>query len=190
MRPTWDEYFIKMTNVIAERATCDRKHVGAVIVKDKRPIATGYNGSIPGLPHCDDPEEFWYCSKCGNKTVETPRYVPGQGHICEKDIACLGRVMKKLNGGHDMDKGHCVRTIHAEVNAITQAARLGISTEGATLYCNTFPCWQCFKSIVAAGISEVVYQDDYRSHEAGRVTESAKKIPGFVLRKFTPKTNN
>jgi len=141
-RPTWDEIFLEMCDVVAKRATCDRKHVGAVLVKDNRVIATGYNGSIPGLPHCDDV-------------------------------------------GHDMDEGHCVRTVHAEVNVISQAARMGISTEGSTLYCNTLPCWNCFKTIASAGIVTVVYRDEYRGEEKGRVKEAIDNINGGrVFKRF------
>lgn len=185
MRPTWDKYFIDMCDVVATRATCDRKHVGAVVVIDKRPVTTGYNGSIPGEAHCDDPDNFWQCQICGHKTEEEPRFVKGQGYICERDLSCFGYPMKKRHGGHDMEDGHCVRTIHAEVNALTQAARLGISTKGATLYCNTLPCWNCFKTIVAAGVKEVVYKDEYNANQAGRAFETAKNIPGFILRRYS-----
>src|SRR6185312_9890322 len=100
-RASWDEYFMQIARDVATRATCDRKHVGAVIVRDKCILATGYNGSIRGLPHCDE-------------------------------------------DGHLMEDGHCVRTIHAEANAIIQAARNGVRIEGATVYVTASPCWGCF----------------------------------------------
>lgn len=138
-RPSWDGYFIKMTHAVAERATCDRKHVGCVLVFQKRIIATGYNGSVPGLPHCDDV-------------------------------------------GHDMVNGHCVRTVHAEVNAIAQASRAGIRTDGATAYVNTYPCWPCFKILALAGIERIVYDDNYRNDE--RVQEAAREA--FIrIERFT-----
>ena len=127
----WDVYFMRMANFVATRSTCDRKHVGAVIVRDKRVIASGYNGSLPGLPHCDDV-------------------------------------------GHDMHNGNCVRTVHAEVNAIAQAARYGTSLDGAAIYQNTYPCWKCFQSIAAAGIKVVIYEGDYRNDE--RVQAAATSL--------------
>ena len=139
-RPTKDEIFMQMCDLWGQRATCDRRHVGAVLVRDGHVIATGYNGSIPGLDHCDDV-------------------------------------------GHDMEEGHCVRTVHAEVNVICQAAKFGIATQGAVLYCNTLPCHNCMKTIVSAGIVKVVYRDEYGG-EKGRVKEAAQKLyekNGFIL---------
>lgn len=141
MRPSWDDYFITMTDLVASRSTCSRKHVGAIVVKNHRLLATGYNGSLPSLPHCDD-------------------------------------------AGHDYEDSHCVRTVHAEVNSVADAARRGVSVEGATLYCNTMPCWNCFKTIVSAGIVEVVYRDEYRADKKDKVVETAAMIPGFVMRRL------
>ena len=101
MRPTWDEYFIELTRTVASRSTCDRGRSGCVIVKQKHILCTGYVGSSPGMPHCDE-----------------------AGHLLRKVIDEDGQVRQ-----------HCMRTIHAEENAINQAARFGISLEGATLYC-------------------------------------------------------
>lgn len=137
-RKGWDSYFIDITHAVATRATCDRKHVGAVIVIDRRIVATGYNGSIPGAPHCDDV-------------------------------------------GHDMLNGHCVRTVHAEANAIAQAAKHGVQLKGATLYCNTYPCWLCFRLIASAGIALVIYDDAYRVDE--RVETNAVHA-GIVIERF------
>lgn len=138
-RVPWPEYFMSIAHVVATRATCDRKHVGAVIVRDKRIIATGYNGSVPRMPHCDDV-------------------------------------------GHDMKDGHCVRTVHAEANAIAQAARAGISLYGSTIYINTYPCWLCFKLMVSAGITEVYYDDEYRTDE--RVASCASKS-GIIMNRWS-----
>jgi dCMP deaminase len=118
-RASWDEYFMRIAMEVSTRATCDRKHVGAVIVRDRFILATGYNGSIPGLPHCDDV-------------------------------------------GHMMEDGHCVRTVHAEANAICQAARNGVRIEGATLYVTASPCFTCFKLVASAGIKAIVYGEFYR----------------------------
>ena len=121
MRPDWDTYFLQVARVVATRGTCDRKQVGTVLVRDRTIISTGYNGSIAGLPHCDDPAV-----------------------------------------GHLMENGHCVRTIHAEINAVAQAARHGNSTAGCTCYCTASPCWPCFKALVNAGITRIVYEEFYR----------------------------
>lgn len=104
---------------VATRATCDRKHVGAVIVRERSILATGYNGSLRGLAHCDD-----------------------EGHL--------------------MEDGHCVRTVHAEANAIVQAARNGVRIEGSTIYVTASPCWGCFRLIVNAGIVRIVFGEFYR----------------------------
>ncbi len=131
VRRDWNRYFMDIARVVASRATCDRKKVGAVIVKDKTILSTGYNGSIRGLPHCDDV-------------------------------------------GHDMDEGgHCVRTVHAEANAIVQAARHGVAIDGATIYVTASPCWNCFKLIANAGIKRVFYMEFYRDE---RIFDTAKAL--------------
>jgi len=119
MRKSWDHYFIDMARMVATRATCPRRQVGAVIVRAKRTIASGYNGSGAGDVHCDE---------AGCKIVDD----------------------------------HCIRAIHAESNAILQCARFGVSTEGASLYVTHFPCLQCSKQIIQAGISKVIYAEEYR----------------------------
>jgi dCMP deaminase len=118
-RNTWDEYFMNIARTVATRATCDRKHVGAVIVRDRTILSTGYNGSIRGTDHCDD-------------------------------------------AGHMMEDGHCVRTIHAEMNAIIQAAKNGTSIDGASIYVTASPCWNCFKAIANAGLHRVCFGEFYR----------------------------
>lgn len=124
---------MRIAHEVSSRATCDRKHVGCVIVIDKRIVATGYNGSVPGAPHCDDV-------------------------------------------GHDMLNGHCVRTVHAEINAIAQAARAGIVTNRADVYVNTYPCWPCFKVLALAGVSRIFYDDEYRADERVRTAASSANI--------------
>lgn len=130
MRPDWDEYFIEMMDTVASRATCDRGQSGCIIVKDKRIICTGYVGSPPGLPHCDE----------------------------------VGHLMKKVIDEDGTIREHCVRTIHAEQNAICQAARHGISLEGSTLYCTMEPCRVCAMLIISCGIKQVIAK--YRYHAA------------------------
>ena len=129
-RVSWDEYFMNIARVAATRATCDRKHVGAVLVRDKTILSTGYNGSIRGLPHCSE-------------------------------------------AGHMMEDGHCVRTVHAEANAIIQAAKNGVAIEGATIYTTASPCWPCFKVIANSGCARIVFGEFYRDN---RVFEYAQQI--------------
>lgn len=124
VRPSYRTYFIDICNVVASRSTCIRHHVGAIIVKDKRILSTGYNGAPVGLPHCID--------------IGCPR----------KDVP--SGTMHEL-----------CRAVHAEQNAIIQAALHGISTRGATLYCTHQPCILCSKMIINAGIVEVVYKTSY-----------------------------
>lgn len=118
-RLTWHEFFASQSRVMALRSTCPRLSVGCVIVRDKRMIASGYNGSITGDEHC-------------------------------LDVGC--RIVDD----------HCIRTIHAEQNALLQCARFGVSTEGADLYVTHLPCLQCTKSIIQAGIRNVFYEEAYR----------------------------
>jgi dCMP deaminase len=125
-RASWDEYFMNIAREVSTRSTCDRKFVGAVIVRDKSILATGYNGSIRGLAHCDD-------------------------------------------AGHWMEDGHCVRTVHAEANAIVQAARQGVRIDGATVYVTASPCWGCFRLIANAGIDRVCFGEFYRDPRIFRV---------------------
>ncbi len=120
MRPSWDQYFMKLAMLASERATCPRMHCGCVMVRRRYVLATGYNGSLPGLPHCDDE-------------------------------GCL------------IVDGHCVRTNHAEMNAICQAAGHGVSLDGATAYVTNMPCTTCAKALIAAGIVRVVVFSDYHS---------------------------
>lgn len=126
-RPSFDEIFMEIAYTWAQRATCLRRKVGAVIAKDKQQLTAGYNGAPKGVPHC---------AEMGG---------------------CLREKLKIPSGQrHEMCRG-----THAEQNAITQAAKLGISIEGGTLYCNCFPCVICTKMILNAGITTVIYDSDY-----------------------------
>lgn len=129
-RASWDEYFMSIAMVVASRSTCPRKYVGAVLVRDRIILSTGYNGSIRGMPHCSDV-------------------------------------------GHMMQDGHCVATIHAEANAIIQAARTGANIDQATCYVTASPCWNCFKQLANAGIRRICYGEFYRDE---RIFEIAKTI--------------
>ncbi len=129
-RANWEEYFMSIAKQVASRSTCDRKFVGAVIVRDKTILSTGYNGSIRGMPHCDESD-------------------------------------------HMMDNDHCVATIHAEANAILQAAKNGVCIDNAEIYITASPCWSCFKMMANAGIKKIYYGEFYRDE---RIFETAKKI--------------
>ena len=133
-RLSWDKYFMEIAKMVAKRSTCDRRNVGAVIVKDKNILSTGYNGSPKGLPHCDE-------------------------------------------AGHEMSDGHCVRTIHAEANALIQAAKHGVAMDEAVMYLTDSPCYDCFKMLVNSGIKEVVYGEYYDSRydSSSKVLKLAKK---------------
>ncbi len=134
VRPSWDEYFFEVMHAVAKRATCDRGRSGCVIAKDKQILTTGYVGSAPGMPHCDE----------------------------------VGHEMHKVINDDGTESEHCVRTIHAEQNAIIQAAKRGVSVDGATLYCQMTPCYTCAKLIVAAGIKRVVAWNDYQKGEKSK----------------------
>lgn len=163
-----------MAHLTATRSTCDRgpellfdpgRHgVGAVLVRDKRMIAGGYNGSAPGHPHCSDPKEFWACAVCrkhvGSKDVNQ---VEGRGTVVMcSSCGCETRAELKF-GGHIMVDGHCVRTIHSEMNALLQCALDGTSPFGSTLYCTASPCFDCGKALIRAGITKVFFGQAYES---------------------------
>lgn len=133
-RSSWDQYFMDIARQVSTRSTCDRKHVGAVLVHDKTILSTGYNGSIRGLPHCDDV-------------------------------------------GHLMENGHCVATVHAEANAIIQAAKNGVRIEGAAIYTTASPCWPCFKLIANSGCIRIIFGEFYRDQ---RMFDYAAKL-GIAL---------
>ena len=125
-RPTWDEYFMDITRLVARRSTCMRRQVGAVMVKDKNILATGYNGTPTGITHCD---------------------VTG----------CLREQLKVTSG----ERHELCRGLHAEQNAIIQAARHGVNIENSVLYCTNSPCIICTKMLINAGIRKVIYLEGY-----------------------------
>ena len=129
-RVSWEAYFMNIAKEVGTRSTCNRKHVGAVIVRGKTILATGYNGSIRGLAHCDQ-------------------------------------------AGHEMDNTHCVRTIHAEANAIVLSARHGVRIEDSEIYITASPCYDCFKMIANVGIRKIYFGEFYRDE---RIMEHAKEL--------------
>ena len=151
-RPSWDEYFLKLAMLASERSTCPRMHCGCVFVKDKFVLATGYNGSLPGHPHCED-------------------------------IGCL------------VVDNHCVRTNHAEMNALTQAAIHGVTLKGATAYITNMSCTTCAKALIAAGIVRVVVFSDFHDTLATQFyttseveivkTEMPEKMINYEIEKYS-----
>ena len=127
-RVSWHEYFMNIAEQVATRSTCGRKHVGAVIVRDRTILSTGYNGSLRGAPHCEEV-------------------------------------------GHDMENDHCVRTVHAEANAVAQAAKQGVRIDEAEIYVTASPCLTCFKLVANAGIRKVFFKEFYRDE---RITAYAR----------------
>ena len=130
MRPDWHQYFTEIALLTRSRSTCPRRQVGAVLVRDQRIIATGYNGSVKGQAHCDE-------------------------------VGCL------------MENDHCVRTVHAEHNAILQCASIGVPTVGAVLYTTDFPCFNCAKAIAQAGLKTVYYLNSYPDPKTRTILEQA-----------------
>ncbi|PIP39865.1 MAG: cytidine deaminase [Desulfobacterales bacterium CG23_combo_of_CG06-09_8_20_14_all_51_8] len=125
-RPPWNEYFMDITILVSKRSTCLRRAVGAIIVKDKRILATGYNGAPSGIRHCGE-------------------------------VGCLREIMKIESGQrHELCRG-----IHAEQNAIIQAAYHGAPIKDASLYCTNLPCIICTKMLINAGIKKIYYKDGY-----------------------------
>ncbi len=129
-RPTWDEYFMTITRQVAERSTCLRAKVGAVIVRDRNILATGYNGAPAGMPHC-------------------------------LDEGCL--VYKSHTPAGELEE-NCFRTIHAEINAIAQAAKNGAAISGGAIYITHTPCLHCFKVLINTGITRICYEREYKLH--------------------------
>ena len=142
MRPDWDTYFMKIAYAVSERSTCDRAFVGCVLVREKRILTTGFNGSPSGQPHCDEV-------------------------------------------GHLLVDGHCIRTIHAETNAIIQAALHGISIKNSTCYVTHFPCLNCTKALINSGITRLVYHISYRIDENAQEFLQLAKIKIEQI-KFSP----
>ncbi len=138
---TWNNYFIDLTEHVATRSTCNRKHVGCVIVRDNNILATGYNGSLTKDDHCDEV-------------------------------------------GHLIADSHCIRTIHAERNAIFQAAKNGICLQGSIAYVNVEPCWECFKSLVSSGVQAIYYKSDYPNSNNVYIKEYLSKNKNITFDKI------
>ncbi|AFT81321.1 competence protein ComE [Leuconostoc carnosum] len=133
-RMSWDQYFIAQSAILSTRSTCTRLHVGAVIVKNNRIIASGYNGSVAGTPHC---------TEVGDLIVD----------------------------------GHCIRAVHAEQNALMQAAQMGIVVNGATVYVTDVPCIHCTKLLLQAGVTKINFMRNYRNDPFAEELLSRKNVP-------------
>ena len=144
VRPSWDDYFLEVMHALAKRATCDRGRTACVLVKDNQIVCSGYVGSPPGLPHCDE----------------------------------VGHLLKAVVDEDGHQSMHCMRTIHAEQNAVCQAARRGVSIEGATLYCKLAPCRTCAMLMIACGIKRIVAEYPYH---AGSDAEEMLRAAGVQL---------
>jgi len=137
-RPSWDQYFMDIVELVSRRSTCLRRKVGAILVRDKRILATGYNGPPTGITHCSE-------------------------------VGCLRDKLGVPSG----ERHELCRGLHAEQNAIIQAALYGVSTKGSTIYCTNHPCIICSKMIINSGIVSFVYREDYRDELAEEMLREA-----------------
>jgi dCMP deaminase len=156
MRPSWHEYFMLIAKLVSTRSTCNSRPTGAVLVMDKQILATGYNGSMPGAPHC------------------LGQYMPDGSPYCHRralDIA-------------DVDKYNFCRASHAEANAIAQAARHGVPIKGATLYVTLEPCYVCMKLLATAQIEAVFFELAYESRDDLRDTYWKEAVAEAGFREY------
>jgi dCMP deaminase len=145
-RPSWDEYFMEFARLAARRSSCLRRSVGAVLVREKRVLATGYNGAPTGVAHCSE-------------------------------TGCLRESLKVPSG----ERHELCRGLHAEQNAIIQAAHHGIRIEGSSLYCTTHPCVICTKMLINAGIVKIVYAEGYTDDLSAEMLKES----GITLHKYS-----
>ncbi len=146
-RPGWDAYFMRMAELVSTRSTCLRRRVGAVLVRERRILATGYNGAPQGLRHC-------------------------------AELGCLREELGIPSG----ERHELCRGIHAEQNAIIQAAIFGVSTRGSVLYCTTKPCIICTKMLINAGVERFVVSELYNDDLADSFMKEAGIIVDFIPR--------
>ena len=145
-RPSWNQYFMDITRLVATRSSCMRRQVGALLVKDRNILATGYNGVPSGITHC-------------------------------QAVGCLREKLNVPSG----ERHELCRGLHAEQNAIIQAAKHGTNIDGATLYCTTMPCIICTKMIINAGITTVIYGEGYADELAREmIAEAAIEVVHFT----------
>lgn len=152
-RPSWDEYFLSMAELVGTRGTCDRGRSGSVIVKNKRMLSAGYVGAPVGLSDCDE----------------------------------VGHEMHSVTHEDGSVSRHCVRTAHAEQNAINNAARVGVAVEGATIYCKMVTCYKCSQSIINAGIVRIVAMNDYHATKESKIILKKAGVKLDILNKKVEK---
>jgi dCMP deaminase len=145
-RPSWDEYFIDISRLVARRSTCLRRRVGAALVKDRNILATGYNGTPTGITHCSE-------------------------------VGCLRDRLNVPSG----ERHELCRGLHAEQNAIIQAAKHGVNISGSILYCTNSPCIICAKMLINSGVEKIVYLDGYPDELATEMlAEAGVSVEQFV----------
>ncbi len=145
-RPSWDDYFMEITRVVARRSTCLRRHVGAVLVRDRRILTTGYNGPPKGLAHCGE----------------------------------LGGCYREKLGIPSGQRQEICRAVHAEQNAIVQAAVHGVALENVTCYCTAQPCITCAKMLINANVVRIVYEHEYPDEIArAMLTEAGVELTRY-----------
>lgn len=145
-RPDWDHYFMRIAAVVASRSSCMRRQVGALLVLDKRILATGYNGAPGGLPHCEE-------------------------------VGCI-RQERQIPSG---ERHELCRGLHAEQNAIIQAAVHGVAIRGSVLYCTHYPCAVCAKMLINAGVTSLLLSDNYPDHLAKKIFSEAGIAINFIV---------
>ncbi len=139
-RPSWDEYFMQITELVKERSTCLRRKVGAIIVKNKRILTTGYNGPPQGFKHCEE----------------------------------IGGCIRDRLGIVSGQRQELSRAVHAEQNAIIQAAKMGISIMDSTLYVTNHPCVICTKMLINAGVKKIIFKDGYPDELSKQMLEEGE----------------
>lgn len=176
MRPSWDDYFVGMLKAVSRRASCDRGMASAIIVKDKRILSCGYVGAPSGLPDCD---------KVGHDLVRV-----ATSKVMKDQILGLNHIKidAESNIVWDSNSTHCIRTIHAELNAILNAARNGVSCLDATMYCTMVPCKNCAMAIIQAGIIKVIAKYLYREQPKTKEMFDELCIPLMILSNETDPT--
>jgi dCMP deaminase len=172
-RPSWDDYFFEVMHAIAKRASCDRGRSGCVIVRNKQILTTGYVGAPPGFPDCDEVGHQIERRFDIKSVEEIDRIFPrGNPHNIGFQLDPLSKEY------HGIPHDHCIRTLHAEENAILQAAKLGVALEGSTLYCSMTPCRNCAMAIMRVGIKEVFCEKKYHK---GQDAEEMFKMANIKL---------
>lgn len=151
-RPSWSAYFLDLARTVSTRATCPRRQVGCVLVRDRVVVSSGYNGAIRDAEHCPPLQ------------VKTRMVDESEGLLWVEDPCTEG-------------KGHCQRSIHAELNSLLSAAKHGAATDGCTAYVTLRPCLNCYRALVNAGVVEVVYAEEYgASYETSVLTRMCMYI--------------